>query len=91
MKTTVKNWFSQKGFGFLHNGSAHAPDIIVYANELQNCQFLKPGRMVEFECHVIENRLTAKNVKLVHDNTTVVKPYQNNYSIEQNRYAPRKY
>ena len=91
MKTTVKNWFPQKGFGFLHNGSESAPDIIVHVSELRNCTFLKPGRTVEFECHFNERGLVAKNVKLVHDNTTTVKPYQNHYSIEQNQYAPRKF
>lgn len=70
MRTTVKNWFSQKGYGFLNNGSENAPDIIVHASELKNCEFLKSGRLVEFECHFNDKGLVAKNVKLVHEETT---------------------
>ncbi len=91
MQTTVKNWFAQKGYGFLYNGSENAPDIIVYATELRNCQYLKRGRIVEFECHINDNRLIAKNVKLIHENTNVPKPYQNHHSIEQHQYASRRY
>lgn len=65
MKTTVKKWFNDKGFGFLHNGSESAPDIMVHSSELKNCTYLKPGRTVEFECHFNEKGLIAKNVHLV--------------------------
>jgi len=66
MQTTVKRWFTDKGYGFLHNGG-DAPDIMVHANELKNCQYLRPGRTVEFECHTNSKGLVAKNVRLVQD------------------------
>lgn len=69
MRTTVKNWFSDKGYGFLNNGSPNAPDIMVHSTELRNCEYLKPGRIVEFECYFNERGLIAKNVKLVHEST----------------------
>lgn len=59
MQTTVKRWFTDKGYGFLHNGG-DAPDIMVHANELKNCQYLRPGRTVEFECHINSKGLMAK-------------------------------
>jgi len=67
MQTTVKKWFDKKGFGFLNNGSDQAPDIMVHASELKNCDYLRPGRTVEFEIHVNDKGLIAKNVKLVRD------------------------
>lgn len=91
MKTTVKNWFPQKGFGFLHNGSENAPDIIVHASELRNCTFLKPGRTVEFECHFNERGLVAKNVKLVFDDATSFNSYQNKSFNSLHHYNHRKY
>jgi hypothetical protein len=36
--------------------------------ELVNCQFLKVGATVEFECHTGKQGLIAKNVKLSHQN-----------------------
>lgn len=62
MQTVVKKWFRDKGFGFLDNGSG--PDILVKKNDLCNCQFLKVGVTVEFECHPDKRGLIAKNVKL---------------------------
>lgn len=91
MQTTVKNWFSQKGYGFLNNGSENAPDIIVYASELRNCTFLKPGRIVEFECHFNERGLVAKNVKLIYDNTSPIKLYQNQSIASLYQYDRQKY
>lgn len=78
MQTTVKKWFPDKGYGFLRNGSDAAPDIIVYATELKNCSYLKPGRKVEFECHTNNRGLVAKNVKLIHEH--------NNRQPESQRY-----
>ena len=62
MQTIVKKWFRDKDTGFLDNGEG--PDIMVRKAELVNCQFLKVGAMVEFECHTGEQGLIAKNVKL---------------------------
>lgn len=68
MLTTVKRWFTDKGYGFLHNGG-DAPDIMVHANELKNCEYLRPGRTVEFECHINSKGLVARNVRLVQDSS----------------------
>ncbi|QEY16033.1 cold shock domain-containing protein [Cellvibrio sp. KY-GH-1] len=82
MRTTVKNWFSEKGYGFLNNGSENAPDIMVHVSELRNCEYLKTGRTVEFECHINQRGLVAKNVKLIYDDAiTSTKPYQNNSPV----------
>ncbi|NRA20622.1 MAG: hypothetical protein HRU05_09085 [Oceanospirillaceae bacterium] len=62
MQTVVKKWFRDKESGFLENGNAK--DIIVYKADLLNCQFLKVGVTVEFECHVDKRGLIAKKVKL---------------------------
>ncbi len=78
MRTTVKIWFAEKSYGFLNNGGEHAPDIMVHASELRNCEYLKVGRTVEFECHINQRGLLAKNVKLIYDDVTAsAKPYQN--------------
>ena len=66
MQTVVKKWFKDKEFGFLDNGSG--PDIMVKKSDLSNCQFLKPGVMVEFECHINKQSLIAKNVRLAKQN-----------------------
>lgn len=70
MKTTVKKWFADKGFGFLHNGTESAPDILVHSSELKNCTYLKPGRIVEFDCHFNDKGLLAKNVHLIAEEQT---------------------
>ena len=62
MQTVVKKWFRDKDFGFLENGSG--PDIMVRKADLLNCQFLKVGVSVEFECHSDKKGLVAKKVKL---------------------------
>lgn len=67
MRTTVKAWYGDKGFGFLKNGGYGSKDILVHVSELRNCEFLKPGRTVEFDCDYNEKGLVAKNVHLVHD------------------------
>ena len=64
MQTTVKKWFRDKEYGFLANGNG--PDIMVRKADLLNCQFLRIGVTVEFECHVDKTKLIAKNVKLSH-------------------------
>ncbi|HEY9052363.1 MAG TPA: hypothetical protein VIQ03_12505 [Gammaproteobacteria bacterium] len=64
MQTTVKKWFRDKDFGFLENGDG--PDIMVRKADLVNCQYLKVGAIVEFECHPDNQGLIAKKVKLSH-------------------------
>lgn len=64
MQTTIKKWFRDKASGFLDNGSS--PGILVRKADLVNCQFLKIGATVEFECHTDQQGLIAKNVKLSH-------------------------
>ncbi|WP_163339461.1 cold shock domain-containing protein [Desulfopila sp. IMCC35008] len=66
MQTTVKKWFRDKDTGFLDNGNG--PDIRVSKADLTNCQFLKVGATVEFECHINKQKLTAKKVKLIGQN-----------------------
>lgn len=63
MQTVVKKWFRDKDFGFLENGNG--PDIMVRKADLVNCQFLKIGVAVEFECHIEKRGLTAKRVKIL--------------------------
>ncbi len=60
----MKKWFRDKDSGLLDNGSG--PDIIVYKADLVNCQFLKVGATVEFECHSGNQKMIAKKVKLAH-------------------------
>jgi cold shock CspA family protein len=62
LQTIVKKWFRDKATGFLDNGQG--PDIMVSKTELVNCQFLKVGATVEFECHTGKQGLIAKKVKL---------------------------
>ena len=62
MQTVVKKWFRDKDTGFLDNGSG--PDIIVRKVDLVNCQFLKVGATVEFECHPGKQGIIAKKVQL---------------------------
>jgi len=64
LQTIVKKWFRDKDTGFLDNGSG--PDILVRKADLVNCQFLKVGATVEFECHTDKQGLIAKNVMLSH-------------------------
>lgn len=64
MQTVVKKWFRDKEYGFLDNGKG--PDIMVRKADLLNCQFLRIGVTVEFECHADKSKLIAKNVKLSH-------------------------
>lgn len=62
MQTIVKKWFREKDYGFLDNGSGS--DIKVSKADLVNCQYLKVGATVDFECHVDKQGLIAKKVSL---------------------------
>ena len=62
MQTEVKKWFREKEYGFLDNGSG--PDIKVCKADLVNCQYLKVGATVTFECHNDKQGLIAKKVSL---------------------------
>jgi cold shock CspA family protein len=66
LQTTVKKWFRDKDSGFLDNGNA--PDIMVNKSDLVNCEYLKVGVTVEFECHSDKRGLIAKKVKLLQQN-----------------------
>jgi len=66
LQTVVKKWFRDKESGFLDNGGGQ--DIMVRKADLVNCQFLKVGATVEFECHTDKRGLVAKNVKLTRQN-----------------------
>lgn len=63
MQTVVKKWFRDKDTGFLDNGGG--ADIMVSKSDLTNCQFLKVGANVEFECHTGPQGLVARKVKLL--------------------------
>jgi cold shock CspA family protein len=62
LQTIVKKWFREKDSGLLDNG--RGPDIMVRKADLVDCQFLKVGSTVEFECHPDEQGLIAKKVQL---------------------------
>jgi len=66
LQTIVKKWLRDKNTGFLVNGNG--PDIKVDKADLVNCEFLKVGVSVEFECHAEQRGLIAKKVKLLHQN-----------------------
>lgn len=62
LQTVVKKWFRDKDSGFLDN--LGGPDIMVRKADLVDCQFLKVGVSVEFECHIEKQGLVAKKVRL---------------------------
>ncbi len=66
LQTIVKKWSRDKSSGVLDNGTG--PDIKVTRADLVNCEFLKVGVMVEFECHSDKRGLIAKKVKLLQQN-----------------------
>jgi cold shock CspA family protein len=72
LQTIVKKWFRDKDSGFLDNGNG--PDIMVHKADLVDCQFLKVGATVEFECHPDKQGLMAKKVKISNQK----KPYNQN-------------
>lgn len=78
MQTKVKKWFNEKNYGFLDNGSG--PDIMVRKTDLVNCQHLKIGSTVEFECHPDKKGLIAKNVRLSRQRDQRGKHNGNNYT-----------
>ena len=65
MRTTVKLWFADKGYGFLVNGGEGSRDILVHASELRGVVELKAGQEIEFECDFNKKGLIARNVHLV--------------------------
>ena len=66
LQAIVKKWFRDKNSGFLDNGDGR--DILVTKSDLVNCDFLKVGVIVEFECHSGKQGLIAKKVKLLPQN-----------------------
>jgi CspA family cold shock protein len=68
-------WFRDKDYGFLDNGGGL--DIMVRKADLVNCQYLKVGATVEFECHTDKKGLMAKNVKLSHQNKSSNRHHEN--------------
>jgi cold shock CspA family protein len=66
LQTIVRKWFRDKDTGLLDNGGG--PDIIVRKADLVDCQFLKVGVTVEFECHQDKQGLIARKVRLSKQN-----------------------
>lgn len=63
MQTTVKWFNASKGYGFLENGAG--PDIYVNVKELPHGFVPQTGDTVDFECHVFDQKLVARNVQHV--------------------------
>ena len=84
MQTVVKKWFRDKASGLLENGSG--PDIIVRKTDLVNCQFLKVGATVQFECHLDKQGLVAKRVKLLGQNK-VNNPKNKNCGVKKSPFG----
>ena len=83
LQTTVKKWFRDKNSGFLDNGNG--PDIMVTKADLVNCEYLKIGVMVEFECHSDKRGLIAKKVKLLLQNKSNRKNNNRKFSAKEFR------
>lgn len=83
LQTIVKKWFRDKNSGFLDNGSG--PDIMVTKADLVNCEFLKVGVTVEFECHPGKRGLIAKKVKLLHQNKSNGQGNRGNFNAKDFR------
>ena len=62
MQASVKSWFRDKDSGFLDNGGG--PDIAVHKDDLIDCHFLKIRATVDFECHIENNGLVARRVRV---------------------------
>jgi len=58
----VKKWFRDKDSGFLDNKGGH--DIVVRKADLVDCQFLKVGVTVQFECHTENQMLVPRKGRL---------------------------
>ena len=61
MRTTVKWFNTATGYGFLENGAG--PDIYVNVKSLRGTNSISVGDLVDFECHVFEGKLVARNVQ----------------------------
>ena len=86
MQTVVKKWFRDKDTGFLDNGTG--PDILVRKADLLNCQFLKVGVTVEFECHPGKQGLIAKKVKLTHQKKSNGQGHNNRNNNAHREFRP---
>lgn len=83
LQTIVKKWFRDKNSGFLDNGNG--PDIMVNKADLVNCEFLKVGATVEFECHADKRGLIAKKVKLLQKNKSNSQNHKGKRTIKEFR------
>jgi len=83
LQTIVKKWLRDKNFGFLDNGNG--PDIKVDKADLVNCEFLKVGASVEFECHADKRGLIAKKVKLLQKNKSNSQNYKGKGKVKEFR------
>jgi CspA family cold shock protein len=83
LQTIVKKWYRDKNSGLLDNGGG--PDIMVTKADLVNCEFLKVGVTVEFECHSDKRGLIAKKVKIVQQNKSNVKGNKGKRSTKEFR------
>ncbi|RKU34903.1 TIGR03986 family CRISPR-associated RAMP protein [Candidatus Poribacteria bacterium] len=61
----IKNWFSDRGFGFITN-DAGGPDIFLHITAVQENEreFLGRGRKVDFDIQRTDRGLRASNVRL---------------------------
>ncbi len=85
MQTVVKKWFRDKDSGILDNGSG--PDITVHKADLVNCQFLKVGATVEFECHAGNQKIIARKVKLAQQQTKGTRQKNEQHKPKEFRYG----
>lgn len=83
LQSIVKKWYRDKNSGFLDNGDG--PDILVSKTDLVNCEFLKVGVTVQFECHSGKLGLIAKKVKLLQQNKSNVKSNKEKRSTKEFR------
>jgi cold shock CspA family protein len=81
LQTIVKKWYRDKNSGFLDNEGG--PDIMVTKADLVNCEFLKVGVTVEFECYSDKQGLTAKKVKLLQQNKSNVQSNKGKRSTKE--------
>ena len=83
LQTIVKKWYRDKNSGLLDNGGG--PDIMVIKADLVNCEFLKVGVTVEFECHSDKRGLIAKKVKLLQQSKSNVQSNKGKRSTKEFR------
>lgn len=72
LQSVVKKWFRDKDYGFIENGQG--PDVYVHKTSLANCQFLRQGVTVEFDCFPDKTGLKAKNVRVVRQEKAPPRP-----------------